>query len=111
MARWVRRRDRAGRVQAIANQQPGVLDRFGLTPQQADRAAWTVDGTGRRLTGAAAMNRVLAELGGAWPAIARLYRIAPLAAVEEAVYRWFAANRSRFQRFGVTPECDDPGCG
>ena len=111
MARWVRRRDRAGRVQAIANQQPGVLDRFGLTREQADRAAWTVDAGGRRLTGAAAMNRVLAEMGGPWPALASLHRLTPIAALEEAVYGWFAANRSRFQRFGVTPECDDPGCG
>ena len=111
MARWVRRRDQAGRVQAIANQQPGALERFGVTREEADRAAWTVDSEGRRLGGAAAINRVLAEMRGPWPAVASTYRLRPLAAAEEAVYRWFARNRSRFHRLGVTPECDDPGCG
>jgi predicted DCC family thiol-disulfide oxidoreductase YuxK len=111
MARWVRRRDRAGRVQAIPNQQPGALERYGVTRAEADRAAWTVDAQGRRLEGAAAVNRVLAEQGGPWRAVAALYRLRPAAAAEEALYRWFARHRSRFHRFGVTPECDDPGCG
>jgi predicted DCC family thiol-disulfide oxidoreductase YuxK len=110
MARWVRRRDRAGRVRAIANQQPGALEHYGLTREEADRAAWTIDVQGRRLGGAAAVNRVLAELGGPWPAVARLYGIPPIAAIEEAVYGRFARHRARFHRFGVTPECDDPGC-
>jgi hypothetical protein len=30
---------------------------------------------------------------------------------EEAFYRWFAVRRSRFHRFGVTPECEEPGAG
>src|SRR5438105_15697978 len=111
MARWVRRRDRAGRVLAVANQKPDVLERYGITREQADRAAWTVDGEGRRLEGAAAINRVLHEVGGAWRAAAFLYRWGPVAALEEAFYRWFAARRSRFHRLGVTPECDQPGSG
>jgi predicted DCC family thiol-disulfide oxidoreductase YuxK len=111
MARWVRRRDRAGRVQAIPNQQRGALARYGVTRAEADRAAWAVDAQGLRLEGAAAVNRVLAEMGGAWPAVAALYRLRPAAATEEALYRWFARHRSRFHRFGVTPECDEPGCG
>jgi predicted DCC family thiol-disulfide oxidoreductase YuxK len=111
MARWVRRRDRAGRVLAVANQKPGALDRYGLTREEADRAAWTIDRRGRRAGGAAAVNRVLRELGGVWGVIAAAYRIRPLAATEEAFYKWFARNRSRFHRFGVTPECDEPGAG
>ena len=91
MARWVRRRDRAGRVLAVANQAPGALERYGVTRQEADRAAWTVEPAGRRLEGAAAINRVLAELGGGWRAMAALYRARPVAAAEEAFYRWFAA--------------------
>jgi predicted DCC family thiol-disulfide oxidoreductase YuxK len=109
MARWVRRRDRAGRVQAIANQQRGALERYGVTREEADRAAWTIDSEGRKQGGAAAINRVLAEVGGVWPAVARLYQVRPIAAAEEAFYRWFARRRSRFHRFGVRPECDDPG--
>ena len=108
MARWVRRRDRAGRVLVVANQSRGALQTYGVTRPEADRAAWTVDGEGRRLEGAAAINRVLHELGGGWRAVAALYRLRPVAAAEEAFYRWFAARRSRFSRLGVTPECDEP---
>ena len=112
MARWVRRRDRAGRVLAIANQAKGVPARFGVTREEADRAAWTFDREGR-LEGAAAVNRVLRELGGGWAALARAHRLRPVAIVQDAVYRWFARNRSSFHRFGVRPECDEPGsdCG
>src|SRR5919198_858679 len=109
MARWVRRRDRAGRVLAVANQTPGALERYGVTREEADRAAWTIDADGRRLEGAAAINRVWHEVGGAWRGLAALHRLAPVAAVEEACYRWFAKRRSSFHRLGVTPECDEPG--
>ena len=94
---------------AIASQQPGVLERYGMTPSEAGRAAWTIDAEARRLEGAAAINRVLAELGDPWSVIAALYRVPGIATLEEALYRWFAPRRSRFSRFGVTPECDEPG--
>jgi predicted DCC family thiol-disulfide oxidoreductase YuxK len=112
MARWVRRRDRAGRVLAIANQKRGVLTRYGLTREEADRAAWTVEQDGTRSEGAAAANRVMRELGGGWSALARAYRLRPVAVLEEGAYRWLAGNRSRFSRFGVRPECEeaDAGC-
>lgn len=94
---------------AIVNQQPGVLERYGVTRAEADRAAWTIDREGRRLDGAAALNRVLAELGGPWSLLAAVYRVPGIGALQEALYRWFAPRRSRFHRFGVTPECDEPG--
>ncbi len=109
MARWVRRRANAGRVLVIANQKQGVLARYGLSPDEVDRAAWTIDREGRHLEGAAAINRVLCEMGGPWPAFAGIYRLKPLATLEEAGYRWFARNRSRFSSFGVRPECEEPG--
>jgi predicted DCC family thiol-disulfide oxidoreductase YuxK len=96
-------------VLAVANQKRGVLSRHGLTREEVDRAAWTIERSGSRSEGAAAVNRVLRELGGRWSMLAAAYRVRPLAALEEAVYRWFARNRSRFQRFGVRPECDEPG--
>ncbi len=96
---------------AIANQKPGVLDRHGITREQADRAAWTIDTEGRRLEGAAAVNRVLAELGGLSAVVASAYRLRGVAAMEEAAYRWFAPRRSRFHRLGVRPECNEPGAG
>jgi predicted DCC family thiol-disulfide oxidoreductase YuxK len=108
MARWVRRRDRAGRVLAIANQERGVLARYGLTREEADRAAWTIDGE-ERLEGAAAVNRVWRELGGGWSALAALYSFRPVALLEDSAYRLFAGNRARLHQFGVKPECDEPG--
>lgn len=94
---------------AVASQKPGALARYGITRPEADRAAWAVDPAGNRLEGAAALNRVLDELGVGWRAITLLYRLRPIAAVEEGIYRWFAPRRSRFHRFGVRPECDEPG--
>src|SRR5579864_5209683 len=108
MARWVRRRDRAGRVLAVANQERGMLARYGITRQEADRAAWTIDGE-TRLEGAAAVNRMWRAMGGGWAALAVAYRLRPVATFEEAVYRWFARHRSSFDRFGVSPACDEPG--
>ena len=106
MARWVRRRDRAGRVLVVANQKEGILERYGVTREEADRAAWTIDSDGARREGAAAINRVLRVLGGVWPAVAALDRVPALWAAEEAFYRWFAKHRSMFNRFGMTPEID-----
>ena len=108
MARWVRRRAPAGRVLVIANQKTGVLAQYGLSRAEVDRAAWTIDPTGR-LEGAAAINRVFREMGGPWPVVGSLYRLKPLGVLQEASYRWFARNRSWFSRFGVQPECEQPG--
>ena len=88
-----------------------MLERYGLTRPEADRSAWVVEAGGTRLEGAAAISRVLREVGGGWRWLGSLYRIRPIAAVEEAVYRWFAPRRSRFARFGITPACDEPGAG
>ncbi|HUZ86893.1 MAG TPA: DCC1-like thiol-disulfide oxidoreductase family protein [Candidatus Baltobacterales bacterium] len=109
MARWVRRRDRAGRVLVIPNQSRGALARYGITRAEADRSAWAVDQKGRRHEGAAAVNVVLRELGGAAGALGRSLQLMPLAVVEGAAYRWLARHRSRFGALGVRPECDEPG--
>jgi predicted DCC family thiol-disulfide oxidoreductase YuxK len=109
MARWVRRRVPAGRVLALANQRRGVLTRYGLTRAEADEQVWLVDRDGRRTGGADAINRVMAEAGGAWRLLSLAYRVPPMAAAQDAFYRWFARHRSSFHRFGITPECDEPG--
>ncbi len=95
----------------IANQKPGALERYGVTREEADRAAWSIDPDGRRMEGAVAVNRVLKELGGPWPALASIDGLRPIEAIQEAAYRWFAPRRSKFRRFGVRPECDEPGSG
>lgn len=92
----------------IANQKPGVLTRYGITREEADRGGWSIDREGRRLEGAAAINRMLDELGG-WRAFAIPYWLRPIAVLEEAIYRWFAPRRSSFHWLGGQPECDEPG--
>jgi predicted DCC family thiol-disulfide oxidoreductase YuxK len=109
LAGWVRRWDTAGRLEVLPNQARGVLTAVGLTRAEADRSAWAVEPGGRRLAGAAALNRVLEELGGGWRLLAAPYRLPILAAAEEAAYRWLAANRARLAWLGVTPECERPG--
>jgi predicted DCC family thiol-disulfide oxidoreductase YuxK len=113
MANWVRRHDREGRLEVVPNQAPGVLERFGVTRAEADRAVWLVDPDGRRREAGAAVSGTLEVLGGGWRLLAVLYRTRPSAAVAEAAYRWVARNRHRLARFGATPECDGPGnpCG
>jgi predicted DCC family thiol-disulfide oxidoreductase YuxK len=108
-AQWVRRHDSAGRILVLPNQAPGVLAAHGLTRAEADRSAWAIEPGGRRLEGAAALSRVLVELGGGWRVLALPYRLRLLGAAEEAAYRWVAANRGRFAWLGVTPECARPG--
>jgi predicted DCC family thiol-disulfide oxidoreductase YuxK len=98
-------------VLVVPNQAPGALERYGVTRLEADRAAWAVEADGSKLEGAAAINRALRELGGGWRWLGSLYGVRPVAAAEEAFYRWFAPRRSRFARFGTTPECDEPGAG
>ena len=90
-----------------------MLEQYGLTREEADRSAWAIEPGGRRFEGAAAVNRVWWQVGGGWRLLAAAYRVRPVARIEDAAYAWFAGNRSRFGRFGVTPECDDPGarCG
>ena len=107
MARWARHHG----VVAVPNQQAGVLRRYGVTRDEADRTALVVGPAGQRLGGAAALNRVLDEIGGGWRTAAKAYRLRPIALLEEALYGWFARHRSRFSRLGVTPECDEPGSG
>lgn len=105
----MRSRDQAGRVLALPNQQPGLIQRYGLTREAVDREAWTIDPSGRKYAGAASINRVLEELGNGWRWLAALYRVPPVRWLEDLGYRWFAAHRSWFAWWGVTPECDEPG--
>ena len=62
-ARWLRKRDHAGRVLALNNQHPGLPDEVGLTSAQVHRAVCMVDRHGDKLVGAAAINGALRQLG------------------------------------------------
>jgi predicted DCC family thiol-disulfide oxidoreductase YuxK len=113
MANWVRRHDRKAQLEVVPNQGPGVLERFGVTRAEADRAVWLVEPGGRRREGAAAVSGTLEVLGGGWRLLALPYGTRPSAAIAEAAYRLVSRNRHHLAAFGVTPECDGPGnpCG
>ena len=93
LARWVERHDRRGRISARPNQEPGLIESLGLTRPEVDRASWAVE-SGGRFGGAAAINRVLRELGGGWRVIGSLYLVPPIAWLEDRYYKRVARRRS-----------------
>jgi predicted DCC family thiol-disulfide oxidoreductase YuxK len=94
LARWVERRDRLGRVSVHANQEAGLIASLGLARDEVERAAWAVEPAGARFEGAAAINRVLREVGGGWALLARLYRVPPVRWVEDRYYGRAAKKRA-----------------
>ena len=91
----------------IPSQQRGVEAAYGISRAQLDHEAWAIEPDGRKHAGAAAINRLLAELGPRWSWLARLYPVPPVTLAETLGYRWFAEHRPLFARWGVTPECDE----
>lgn len=65
----------AGRVSALPSQEPGVRERYGLTGEDVAHYAWAIEPSGRRHRGAAAIARVLDEMGGGWRALGLLARL------------------------------------
>lgn len=94
LARWVERRDRDRRVAVRRSQEAGVIDGLGLTREEVGRAAWAVEPGGGRFEGAAAINRVLKELGGGWRVVGSLYLVAPIRWVEDRYYGRVARRRA-----------------
>lgn len=97
-----------GRVLVLPSQTPGLVAQYGLSRAQTDRELWAVDRTGARFAGAAAVNRVLVELGGAWRVLVWLCALKPMRWIEDRIYRWVATHRRYFTFFSMTPECEQP---
>lgn len=93
----------------LPSQTPGLIEGFGLSRLAADTEVWAIEPTGKKYAGAAAVNRVLAALGGIWLVLSWTFRILPIRLLEDRAYRWIAENRSKLDRIGVTPECERPG--
>ncbi len=62
-------------MSAKPNQEPGLIERHGLTRADVDGAVWTIEPSGRRLRGARAVARVLREMGGGWRLLGGLARL------------------------------------
>ena len=95
--RLVKALDFANRLEVAPFQDASALEYAGLTPEQGGSAAWLVLPNGARYRGAAAMWAALAVI---WPIIGDLllaiYHLPGMRALQDAGYRWMAANRSRF---------------
>jgi predicted DCC family thiol-disulfide oxidoreductase YuxK len=79
------------------------LDRFGLTPEQADELAWLVYPDGRRFAGGDAIAEVLVHSRLLARPVGRMMRLPLLRSVNRLAYRAVAANRHRFP--GGSPSC------
>jgi predicted DCC family thiol-disulfide oxidoreductase YuxK len=94
LARWVEQRDRKHRVAVKPSQESGLIEALGLTREEVGRAAWAVEPGGRRFEGAAAINRVLRELGGGWSLAASPYGAPPIRWLENRYYKRVARRRA-----------------
>jgi predicted DCC family thiol-disulfide oxidoreductase YuxK len=97
------RLDRTGKLRAEPLQSPGTAQRLGISPSELlDTVRW-MDSSGAVYSGAEAANAALSTaIGTRIPLL--IYRIPGIRFIEEAVYRWVAANRYRFP--GTTPYCE-----
>jgi predicted DCC family thiol-disulfide oxidoreductase YuxK len=71
-----------------------MAERLGLTREELDRGAWAVEPHGRKFEGAAAINRVLRELGGGWRMLGSLYLFPPIGWVQDRYYPRVARRRA-----------------
>ena len=104
-AHWVAHRLPEGDGTAVEPWQ-----RLDLAPTDVESAAWWIDGNGVKHSGHRAVAASLRAIGGRWGAVGRLLSVPPVSWLAQAVYSVVAANRRRFSRWGVTPECAAKGC-
>ncbi len=103
-AQWVKRWDRKDRIRVVPFQQPGAPERYGLTREACEQAAWVITPDGERHRGAAAILTALSEaLGCPW--IRTLYRVPPFRWIADAGYAWVAAHRGLLP--GTCPYCEE----
>lgn len=97
------RLNRTGNAHTEPLQQPGTVERLGISPDDLMTQIWWLDSSGAVYGGAEAANAAAsAALGTRLPLL--IYRIPGLRNVQDAVYRWVADHRYRFR--GTTPYCE-----
>jgi predicted DCC family thiol-disulfide oxidoreductase YuxK len=95
--------DRTGKLHSEPLQRPGSAQRLGISSAELLESVRWLDSSGEVYSGAKAANAALSvAIGSRIPL--RIYRIPGVRLIEEAVYRWIAANRYRFP--GTTPYCE-----
>ena len=76
------------------SQEEGLVQKLGVSSEKVARASWVVEPGGRKLEGAAGINRVLKELGGGWALLSSLYQVRPIRWIEDVYYRRVARRRA-----------------
>jgi predicted DCC family thiol-disulfide oxidoreductase YuxK len=94
--------DRSGNLQTEVLQSPGAAERLGVAPTSLLESVRWLDSSGAVYSGAEAANAAFSEAVGTRIPLA-IYRIPGIRFIEDAIYRWVAANRYRFP--GTTPYC------
>ena len=93
---WLRRRDRAGRLEFLPYQTPEVAARYaGLDPARLAEAVHVITPDGRVHVGADAAAPIFAALPG-WGALARILALPGVRLAARPVYAWIAARRHIF---------------
>lgn len=106
---WVLARDAEELIEARSFQEEGVLERAGVTREQAERAAWLITPEGERLAGARAAAGALRLLPG-WRWAGWLMTLPVLSWLASIAYRWIADHRSFVSRVtGVHSSASDSG--
>ena len=99
--------NRTGNVQTETLQSADAAQRLGVAPANLLESVRWLDTSGAVYSGAEAANAALSAAVGTRIPLA-IYRIPGIRLMEEAAYRWVAANRYRFP--GTTPYCEShPG--
>lgn len=104
------RLDRHHRVSTVPLQGRGVAENAGVSRQRLAESVYWLDDDGSRCWGAEAANAAICAAIGS-PVLLRLYRLPGIRPLQDAIYRWVAANRHRLP--GTTPWCTThpDGCG
>ncbi len=93
---WLRRRDRAGRLEFLPYQAPAVAARYpALDPARLAEAVHVITPDGRVHAGADAAAPIFAALPG-WGALARVLALPGVRLAARPVYAWIAARRHIF---------------
>ena len=82
------------------------LGPWGITEDQASKAAWVVTPAGKKKRGHLAVAHTLLALAWPWPIVGALLLVPPIRWAAALGYHLVAANRSRFP--GTTPACKKP---
>lgn len=94
--------DRRHRMRTVPFQHPGVPEETGVSAEELRKQVYWRADDGSTYAGAEAVNAALSTVLGSRIPL-RVYRLPGIRALQDAAYRWVAANRHKLH--GKTPWC------